>query len=225
VAQDSSFTDRLIKKLKERFTLKFAYEAPRIAETLVERANQSTTRQLQSSLRDAGLEITLKSDFFAGATREVMQKHIAYNVNLIKRIPARFLDQVYDDVEKALGPNGNGLQDLIPAMEKRYADNSRWARHVALDQTRKAYNDLTAEKMQSIDQDEYEWIHSAGSDHPREYHLKRWPDGLNGGRFKLSDPPIIDDKTGQRGKPGDLPFCRCRMRPIVRFKPNAAPSR
>jgi uncharacterized protein with gpF-like domain len=50
----------------------------------------------------------------------------------------------------------------------------------------------------------FKWLHG-GSDACPEHVA---PDGRV---FALSNPPVIDKKTGLRGYPGDLPDCRCRI--------------
>ena len=46
----------------------------------------------------------------------------------------------------------------------------------------------------------------------------KWPQGLNGGIFDFDNLPVIDEKTGERGIPGQAINCKCRMRPIVEFE-------
>ncbi len=98
-------------------------------------------------------------------------------------------------------------------LQNKYRIYKNKAKNTALDQTRKAYTNVTASRMKDVGVDEYVWEHAGGSVKPRDYH--RYV--LNGKTFKLSDPPIIDQKTGQRGKPGDAISCKCFMRPVVRF--------
>ena len=64
----------------------------------------------------------------------------------------------------------------------------------------------------------FEWIHSGGSQQPRSYHMRAHPSGLNHGIFRIDEPPVIDPNTGTRGFPGDLPNCRCTMRPVLKFE-------
>ena len=53
------------------------------------------------------------------------------------------------------------------------------------------------------------------SKEPRPHHITEAPNGLNHGIFDLDDPPIIDPRTGERGYPGQLPYCRCVMCAVV----------
>src|SRR5690606_26007916 len=112
----------------------------------------------------------------------------------------------------------NGLQDLIPALRERNVKVKNWAENVARDQTRKAYATINRTRMEETGIEEFEWIHSGGANQPRPFHMHKFPAGLNGGIFRFDDPPVIDEKTGERGFPGQLPYCGCTMRPVIRFK-------
>lgn len=91
----------------------------------------------------------------------------------------------------------------------------RHARNVAMDQTRKVYSNVNAARMQALGVKKFEWVHTGGSQHPRKDHQE-----LSGKVFSLDDLPVIGVMYGNevRGKPGDLPYCRCTMRPIVSFE-------
>ena len=86
------------------------------------------------------------------------------------------------------------------------------------------FNTLSARRMASVGINKVRWIHGFPKE-PRPYHARVWdgksgkkdghPNGLNGFIFSLDNPPIIDEKTGERGLPGRLPFCSCRMEPVI----------
>ncbi|MDE2471811.1 MAG: hypothetical protein KGL35_24580, partial [Bradyrhizobium sp.] len=69
-------------------------------------------------------------------------------------------------------------------------------------------------RMQAVGMTTYEWMHVGGSQEPRLNHV-----AMNGKIYDLNDPPVIGKMYGQqvRGKPGDLPNCRCLMRPVLDF--------
>ena len=111
---------------------------------------------------------------------------------------------------------GKGVADLVPFFDRYEGITIRRARIIANDQTKKAYSNMNAIRMQKLGVDKYEWVHSSGGQEPRELHLH-----LNGSICSLKDPPIIQYAKGNqpeiRGKPGDLINCRCTMRPIIDF--------
>lgn len=57
------------------------------------------------------------------------------------------------------------------------------------------------------------WVHG-GSAEPRPYHERDYPQGLNGMVFDINHPPVIDPKTGERGYPGELIGCKCRLEAV-----------
>lgn len=202
----------LMNSLSDRFETMFASIASPVTDEMIDQVDGNSAATLKSSLREIGAEMTFNTDIMTAELRETIAASAAESVALIKRVPAKYLDQVTGGVMRAI-TSGNGLADIVPLLEKQKVEVKNWAQNVALDQTRKVYNGLNAGRMEALGMTKYEWIHSGGSNHPRDYHKNV----LNGQIFSLDNPPIIDKKTGERGKPGDLYFCRCTMRPIVSF--------
>jgi SPP1 gp7 family putative phage head morphogenesis protein len=93
----------------------------------------------------------------------------------------------------------------------------RRARNIALDQTRKAYNNINKGRMQAIGVQKFEWVHSGGGQKPRELHIE-----LDGQVFSFDDLPVIDERTGERGIPGQAINCRCTMVPVIEFETDGA---
>lgn len=214
MVMDASIGDmaaRLIERLQSKFMLLFESASTRIVGQMIASTFTASTRTLDSSLKETSKRVTIRPN---EATAQLIDAAAQEAAALIKRVPADYLPQVQGDVMRSI-TSGNGLQDLVPALEKRNVKIKNWATNVARDQTRKAYATMNRVRMQGVGVKKFEWIHSGGSNQPREYHMHRWPSGLNGGIFSFDDPPIIDERTGQRGFPGDLPYCGCTMRPII----------
>lgn len=208
-------------RLAERLASKFAAKATVLATGFLTRVERNATTNLERSLKSTSEDLTLNMKNTPAVTKDI-KKRIAYNVDLITRIPMEYLDKVKKDVNDSLS-KGNGLADLQPALEERYGEAKRHAQLVALDQTRKAYTAINTAKMRQNGITKFEWVHSGGSQEPRPYHMHSPAQGgLNGGIFDINDPPIIDKKTGERGLPGDDYNCRCTMRPIVTFDDDEA---
>ena len=68
--------------------------------------------------------------------------------------------------------------------------------------------------MQGLGVKKFKWLHSMGGKEPRPLHKNV----LNGNVYSFDDPPVIDERTGERGLPGVLINCRCRMLPVIEFK-------
>lgn len=215
VVTDASVTSRariLMNALKSEFMAQFAEFAKPIAERMVSRVSKESATNLKRSLKEISGGLAIKTDFLkSGEVGEIVKATIGQGVSLIKSIPDQYLSKVEEAVYRSI-VSGNGLQDLVPFLEKQSSITKRHARNMALDQTRKAYNGINAGRMKAAGVDKFEWIHSGGGKQPRQEHVD-----MSGNIYSLSNPPMIDSKTGERGIPGQLPNCRCTMRPIVSF--------
>lgn len=203
---------RLLAKLKERFQLQFNQLAKTAVKTMVDRTVQSSTSGMRASLKDIAPDLTLKMDTVPQAMKDVIAAGSQQAAGYIKMVPQKYLEAIGGDVMRSI-TTGRGLADLQPALEKQGVEVKNWARNVSLDQTRKVYNTVNKERMRSLGVRKFEWVHSGGSQHPREYHKYT----LNGNIYEIDNPPIIDERTGERGYPGQLPYCRCTMRPVIDF--------
>lgn len=212
-AQARMLMGRLWRKFKKMFR-ELSYPVTREMLDLAEKDSAAT---LKASLAGIVDSLTIPVDAITPHLKEVIAASSARNVALIKRVPSEYLGPIETAVYQSIS-TGRGLADLKPTLERQGVKVRNWAHNVSMDQTRKVYNDISAARMQSVGVDEYEWVHSGGSNNPRVYHR----DVLHGKRCSLSNPPVIDPKTKQRGHPATLPFCRCRMRPLVSFKPKEA---
>lgn len=201
----------LMSSLGEKFAALFAKRARPLAEAMVKDAAKTSTTALHSSLQKLSGGMSLKTSVMGGSLEEIYKASIAENVSLIKSIASEYLQKVEGSVMRSI-TSGNGLQDLIPALEQYEGMTHRRARNIALDQTRKAYNSINRGRMQAIGVQKFMWHHSGGGAHPREDHIE-----MDGKIYRFDDPPVIDQRTGERGIPGQAPNCRCTMSPVFDF--------
>lgn len=212
-AMDASIASQariLTNALRERFAQMFAKIATPVAERMANSVKRDSALKVKSSLKDVAQDLTLKWD---DSLADIYKSTVAVNVDLIKSIPERYLDQVQGSVMRSI-QSGRGLADLQPALLK-YGETSRnWAKNVSLDQTRKAYNGVAAARLQQLGCKKFKWCHSGGSNHPRKYHR----DVLNGKIFRFDDLPHLDGPNeGEKGLPGQAIYCRCFMKPVFTF--------
>ena len=142
-------------------------------------------------------------------------------VNLIKTIPA----EMFPRIERYIIRVFNGTADregLIKFLHEKCGVTEARARMIADDQIAKASEWMRIEKWRNQGKSYVRWVHGGPTD-PREYHLADWdgmsgadgrPNGLNGFVFEISNPPVIDLKTGERGYPAQLVNCHCHLEPI-----------
>jgi SPP1 gp7 family putative phage head morphogenesis protein len=174
-------------------------------------ADKASKSALAQSLKAMSGGLMIKTNINSADLRETVKGSIAQNVSLIKSIPAEYLQKVSGAVFRSV-TSGQGMADLKPQIQKYGDMTERRAKNVALDQTRKAYNSINADRMRKVGIKKFKWVHSGGGLHPREDHI-----AMSGNIYSFDDLPIIDQKTGERGLPGQAPNCKCFQIPVIEF--------
>lgn len=161
--------------------------------------------------------------------REKAREIVDGFVSLIKTIPSKedhrrismYIMRVFD---------GKATRDsFISYLMRVWKVDYARARMIVDDQLNKASERFLVEKWKKQGCEFVKWVHK-GETNPRVYHLRRWngvsgkrngrPNGLNGYIFQIDRPPIIDLKTKERGYPGQMINCKCRLEPIWGKKNN-----
>jgi len=213
-AQDATISSQsriLVASLSDKFTALFAKKAKPLAESMVKDADKASTTALHSSLQKLSGGMSLKTSVMNSSLSNIYKASVAENVSLIKSIAAEYMQKVEGAVMRSI-TTGNGLQDLIPALEQYEGQTHRRAKNIALDQTRKAYNSINKGRMQALGVNQFQWHHSGGGAHPREDHIE-----MDGNIYSFDKLPVIDERTGERGIPGQAVNCRCTMSPVFEF--------
>lgn len=220
-----------LNSLREIFEKKFKDRGKTFARRMVRKtnryANNTFWAMMKNLLKDDKPEgFVLKGSVVTSEKEEVIKALVYENVSLITNLQTHYFEQITGAVMRSI-ENGLGVGHIEDELAKYKGMTKRRARNIALDQTRKAYNSINLRNMQDAGVQKAEWVHSGGSQKPRTYHQTRWdgvsglqdgePNGLNGFIFRLDRPPVIDKKTGERGFPGQLPYCHCRMAAVVEF--------
>ena len=202
----------LMNALTIKFTKLFADDAPRMAKSFINDSEESSAVAMKSSLQSIGEGLTIKSDFISGDLLETLNASVTENVALIKSIPAQYFQQIQGSVMRSI-TNGTGLHTLVPDLMKYEGTTRRRARIIATDQTRKAFSNINRIRAENLGIKQFKWLHSSAGHEPRPLHKNV----LNGKTFDMDNPPVIDEKTGERGFPGQLINCRCRLAPVISF--------
>lgn len=197
----------LLARWAQRFESLAQHWSRRMAADIV---NQSTG-QLNIALKDLAERTAIHTTMSLPRMRAVVEAATLNCATLITRIPEKYLGEVQTRVMSAI-TTGSGLDKLVPYLTKRYQGDVRHAKLTALDQVRKASENVNAARLQALGSEEYVWMHTGGERYPRKLHQR-----YNGRVFRYDDPPVIDERTGERGKPGDAINCRCRQRAIINF--------
>lgn len=226
VELSTAIQDKLQEMLR-KYNKIYKDNSVEIAKRMVARV----TRFAKSNFRDAMKGILPESDFTLRGSvipkemEQSIKASVMENVSLIKSIQEKYFNEVTGAVTRSMQAGGN-IKQLKQEISKYNGMTKRRADIIANDQSKKAYTSITLRHFQKYGIRKAEWVHSGGGQHPREYHKTQWngnsitePNGLNGLVFDIDRPPIIDQKTGERGYPSQLPNCKCIMRAVVDIEP------
>lgn len=202
----------LANALSRRFKIAFGKAAPSLAEWMLRGVNRHATSNLNQSLKEASGGLTLKTSVIDRQVFEAMKATVAQNVDLIKSIPDKYFTDIQGAVMRGI-QEGKGMATVLEAIQATGAVTERRAALIARDQTSKAVTALNKSRLQKLGVRKFRWLHSGSEKQPRELHKRV----LNGNVYDLDDPPEIDEKTGERGLPGQLINCKCRMVPVIDF--------
>lgn len=126
----------------------------------------------------------------------------------IKKFAADTIRELRESVE-ANSLEGYRFDHLVERFQTRYEVSRSKAEFLASNETSRYVSQHRESMLSEAGVDEYIWM-TAGDSRVREDHRK-----LNGRRFKFSEPPIVDEATGERANPGMFYRCRCLASPIL----------
>lgn len=214
VAMDVSLASQariLTNALRAKFQAAFNRQAQSLADRFARDTEAASRGSLHASLKELSGGISLKTSVLPPPVREAVKAGIAENVNLIRSIPEQYFQRLQGSVMRNI-QRGDGTAGILRTVKALGLVTESRAALIARDQTSKATTALNAARMRALNVRKFEWLHSGGGKEPRKLH-----EDLSGQVFDLDDPPVIDDKTGERGLPGQLINCRCRMVPVVDY--------
>lgn len=213
-AADASLASQariLTNALRAKFQAAFNRQAQTLADRFARETEAASRGSLHASLKELSGGISLKTSVLPPSVRDAVKAGITENVNLIRSIPEQYFQKLQGSVMRNI-QRGDGTAGILRTVEHLGVVTESRAALIARDQTSKATTALNAARMRSLNVRKFEWLHSGGGKEPRKLHEE-----MSGNAYDLDDPPVIDDKTGERGLPGQLINCRCRMVPVVDY--------
>lgn len=221
IAMDASIASEsriLMNKLIDKWQKRFNAFGSEWAKTMVGDVDEQSAKDLKRSTDKMSGGMNIKTDSISDRTRDIITASTEQSASLIKTVATDYTTEVKEAIMRSITDDSQSftsLKDSIHGMlQGRYKRYRNKAKNIALDQTQKAYSNLAASRARDIGVTEYIWRHAGGSQNPRSYHKNV----LNGKKFSLDEPPVIDQKTGEKGKPGDAINCRCYIEPIISFE-------
>lgn len=144
--------------------------------------------------------------------QDYLQAAAFQNAQLIKSIPAQYLEQVQNIVV------GNMRQGMRPsyieqALVKQFGITTRRAKLIARDQTSKIQGEMNRIRQVNSGLEYFKWVTSQ-DERVRHSHVAvaKRDVGYGEGVFKWSDLPVVD---GVPTFPGQPINCRCVARPVI----------
>jgi SPP1 gp7 family putative phage head morphogenesis protein len=211
---DSLFGDSSAKlnALSKKWRKRFADSTQSWVSRFIGQVDSFSQKNTESSLKELSGGLTIKTPDMPVAMLAKLQAAKAANVALIKTVPAQFHAKIEGAVMRSIQQGGEGAKTIYDEIVKTGQVTNKRAAFIARDQTSKAVSAFNTERMQSAGVKQFEWGHSGGGVEPRDLHLR-----LDGQIFSFDDLPVIDERTGERGLPGQLINCRCFMVPVIVF--------
>jgi SPP1 gp7 family putative phage head morphogenesis protein len=149
------------------------------------------------------LGINVLDDYYMGEFySETMKIWVQNNVGLIKTIPKGALTDMQNIVSEGYTAGRNNTF-IGKDIQHSYGVERRHAQFIARDQIAKLNAELTQAQQKDAGVEEYVWSTS------EDERVRRRHAELDGKTFRWSDPPIVDERSGRRGHPGEDYQCRC----------------
>jgi SPP1 gp7 family putative phage head morphogenesis protein len=218
-AMDASIASQariLLNALLKKFMQLFAFKSQMLAENMFSEQSEASKRGLHASLKQLSGGLSLKTGVVPAGMKEDAKAIVAENVSLIKSIPEQYFKNVTGAVMRSI-TTGHGMADLLLHIQKFNGQTERRAKNLALDQTRKAYNQINKQRMQAVGVKQFEWVHSHGGQFPRKSHMD-----IDGKIFSFEnleqEQAALGVPSDDRGLPGHPINCRCTMVPVIKFE-------
>ncbi len=202
----------LLNRLGKKWQARFNKVSNDIVARMIGQVSQQSKSNLGQSLKKLSGGITIPTPEVPEAMQASLSASIAENVSLIKDVPRQYRQRVESAVLVAVQSGGRDRASVLKAVVDAGEKSQTRAKLIARDQTNKIASRYNAERAKSVGMRKFQWLHSGGGAEPRRLHLN-----LNGQIFDYDDPPVIDERTGERGLPGQLINCRCRAIPVIDF--------
>lgn len=198
---------RMLRRVLERAEVDLKkktanFDLVRRLNDLENRAHKYSIREWKRVVRQT-LGINIFDDYYDGKFfRENTRQWVLQNVDLITTIPKETLKRMYNVISGGQYA-GKTAAEIGRQIQASYNVSKSHARFIARDQMAKLNAQITQRQQTDAGITEYVW-RTVGDGRVRESHRH-----LNGKRFKYSDPPVVDPKTGRRANPGEDYQCRC----------------
>ena len=138
--------------------------------------------------------------------KNILKASFAGNMTIFNQIMSDYFAKVDGIISRGV-QNGATLSQIKEEMHALGNQTLRRVSDVAEDQAYKDFTSMIVQQGKEQGVKKFMWVHTYKGKRPRLFHKNV----LNGKIFDIDNPPIIEPKTGIRGYPAQLPYCRCQM--------------
>lgn len=150
----------------------------------------------------------LDFDFTQEQKEEIARNYTSNMQFYIKDWAAKKIPEMRRKVAQAV-VNGYREIDVQKMLETEYGIAERKAKFLAQNETSIMLAQIKKVHYSAMGFDSFMW-HTILDARERPLHRM-----LNGKIFRFDNPPVIDERTGQKGLPGETYNCRCDLTPIM----------
>lgn len=213
VVGDALFGDlrRKMSSLATTWKRKFNEKADALAKWFAEKIRSFTTRNLQNQMNQSNLAplgFDLEFKYHSQQERVIFQSIVEQNVNLIKSISSEHLTQVQGIVLRGI-ESGHDLGRVTEELTKSFGITERRAAMIARDQTAKATNNLTRQRLLDYGVTKGKWMHTSSGKTYRDSHVE-----MDGEIYDLIEG-CYDPDYGSHIQPAELVNCHCLCVPVI----------
>lgn len=196
----------LFKSIRKELDAAFGlYDLKRALNKIAALDHKLTIAEWKKTVRKT-FGINLLDDYYSGEYyREMLEKWVSANVDLIKSVPRESLESLKEKVYSDY-MNGRSTTNIVKELQRQYGMDKRRARLIARDQTAKLNSNINQSQQRDAGVSKYEWSDS------RDERVRTSHKRLNGHVFSWDNPPETD--RGRRCHPGEDYQCRCCAIPV-----------
>jgi SPP1 gp7 family putative phage head morphogenesis protein len=212
-AQDGAMGDLVkeLRRLEREWVKKSNTFATETAKWFSGKIQGYTALTIQNEMKKRDLVklgFDLKFQYHSAKERAMFKSIVTQNVNLIKSIASEHLTRVTGVVLRGI-ESGHDLGRMTEEMEKSFGVTERRAAIIARDQTNKATQNLSRQRLMDYGVTKGKWQHSSAGNTYRESHVE-----MDGEIYDL-DEGCYDPDYGDYIQPAELVNCHCFCVPVI----------
>jgi SPP1 gp7 family putative phage head morphogenesis protein len=214
-AQDGAMGDLVkeLRRLEREWVKKSNTFATETAKWFSGKIQGYTAITIQNEMKKRDLVklgFDLKFQYHSAKERAMFKSIVTQNVNLIKSIASEHLTRVTGVVLRGI-ESGHDLGRMTEEMEQSFGVTERRAAIIARDQTNKATQNLSRQRLMDYGVTKGKWQHSSAGNTYRESHVE-----MDGEIYDL-DEGCYDPDYGDYIQPAELVNCHCFCVPVIDF--------